>query len=178
MSQQEIFGRVTKPGQAAPSLMLPLVAGGQWHLGDQKPQHFTLIAFYRGLHCPHCRTYLRQLEDKSAEFRAAGIEPVAVSGDDEVRATEAKQSWELKTLPVAYGQKPESMREWGLFLTNAILPTHPPIFGEPGLFAVDRSGIVYFASVISIPFGRPSLSEIYEGLSMMIEKRYPPRGAA
>ena len=169
---------ISKPGDMAPELQLQLVGGETWRLADRHPRHFTLISFYRGLHCPHCRTYLRTLSQMAAAFRDVGIEPIAISGDGAERAAEAKRVWELTDLPVAYGQQIPSMREWGLFVTQALQESHPPIFGEPGLFAIDPVGRIFFASVTSVPFGRPPLTEILAGLAMMIEKKYPARGTA
>lgn len=169
---------VAKPGDMAPALKLQLVGGRAWQLADQHPPHFTLISFYRGLHCPHCRTYLRTMSQMAAAFRNVGIEPIAISGDAPERAAEAKRVWELTDLPVAYDQQISSMREWGLFVTKALQESHPPIFGEPGLFAIDPTGRIFLASVTSVPFGRPPLTEILAGLTMMIEKKYPARGTA
>ena len=40
------------PDSQAPVLSLPLVGGGTWSLADQNPKNFTMVIFYRGLHCP------------------------------------------------------------------------------------------------------------------------------
>ena len=42
------------PRQLVPELSLPLAGGGRWRLSDQKPEHFTMLAFYRGMHCSVC----------------------------------------------------------------------------------------------------------------------------
>ena len=42
------------PNEQAPVLSLPLVGGGVWTLAEQKPKNFTMVIFYRGLHCPLC----------------------------------------------------------------------------------------------------------------------------
>lgn len=38
------------PRQPVPSLELSTVGGGTWRLADQKPEHFTMVVFYRGRH--------------------------------------------------------------------------------------------------------------------------------
>jgi len=86
-----------------PPLVVPLVGGGTWRLADQKPQHFTLIAFYRGLHCPICSRYLGDLESKLEELAKRGVGAVAVSSDGKERAEEAKRKWNLARLAVGYG---------------------------------------------------------------------------
>ena len=49
------------PDTQAPNLNLKLVGGGEWNLSDQKPSSFTMVIFYRGLHCPVCKNYLTKL---------------------------------------------------------------------------------------------------------------------
>ncbi len=44
-------GRII-PRQQVPELKLPTLDHGTWQLHAQNPQHFTLIFFYRGYHCP------------------------------------------------------------------------------------------------------------------------------
>ncbi len=46
------------PRQPVPSLDVPTVGGGTWSLSGQTPEKFTMIVFYRGLHCPICSLYL------------------------------------------------------------------------------------------------------------------------
>ena len=36
------------PRRLVPDLSVPLVGGPKWRLRDQKPQHFTMLIFYRG----------------------------------------------------------------------------------------------------------------------------------
>jgi hypothetical protein len=40
------------PRQPVPALTVSLLNGDAWTLAEQKPEHFTLMVFYRGLHCP------------------------------------------------------------------------------------------------------------------------------
>lgn len=42
------------PRQPVPALEVPTVGGGTWRLADQHPESFTMVVFYRGLHCPIC----------------------------------------------------------------------------------------------------------------------------
>ncbi len=55
-----------------PDLDVPLVSGGRFRLSDQHPDRFTLVVFYRGVHCPICRGYLAQLDRALEDFRATG----------------------------------------------------------------------------------------------------------
>src|SRR5207244_11956184 len=64
------------PRQCVPELSLPLAGGGSWRLSDQKPKHFTMLAFYRGMHCSVCRDYLGHLQSMHAAFSSRGVSPI------------------------------------------------------------------------------------------------------
>lgn len=51
---------------------------------------YTLLMFYRGLHCPLCRAQLEELQRKLPEFEKCGVDVVAASADDQGRAERAK----------------------------------------------------------------------------------------
>jgi peroxiredoxin len=168
-----------KPSEPAPPLDVPLVGGGRWRLADQHPDRFSLIVFYRGLHCPVCRGYLRQLDALVDEYAEAGVTSVvAVSGDAEDRARRTVEEWKLGRLPVGYGQSIESMRDWGLFVSKAIKEGEPERFGEPGLFLVYSDGTLYAAALNSMPFGRPHLDEVLGAIGWINDNDYPARGEA
>jgi len=168
-----------KPQRPAPSLEVPVVGDGIWSLTDQHPDSFTLVVFYRGLHCPICRGYLKQLEgllDRLAEVGVTSV--IAVSGDDEERASRTVEDWGLNRLTVGYGQSVESMREWGLFVSKGIKEGEPEIFGEPGLFLIRPDGALFAAVLNSMPFGRPHLDELVGGIGWINDNDYPGRGEA
>ena len=63
-----------------------------------------MIVAYRGLHCPICKSYLRELDRMKEDFDKRGVEVVVVSSDEHANAPqEAKQDWELENLTVGYG---------------------------------------------------------------------------
>lgn len=70
-----------KPRQPAPALEFDTLAGGRWSLAAQQPQNFTMIVFYRGLHCPVCRRYTSELNGMIDEFKTRGVETVITSTD-------------------------------------------------------------------------------------------------
>ena len=43
------------PRRPVPELRVPTLAHGDFDLSADAPKLFTLISFYRGLHCPVCR---------------------------------------------------------------------------------------------------------------------------
>ncbi len=70
-----------KTCESAPPLDLPLVGGGRWRLDQQRPTGYTLVVFYRGLHCPRCKNQLMELNSKLDALSEVGVgSVVAVSG--------------------------------------------------------------------------------------------------
>lgn len=167
-----------KPRKPVPELNVTLVGGQPWRLDEQRPEHFTLIVFYRGLHCPICKGYLNDLQRRLGDFRAKGVEPIAISGDTQERAERTAKEWGIDALPLGYGLSLNSAREWGLFLSKGIKPEEPALFSEPGLFVVRPDGTLYAASVQTMSFARPSFKELTAALDFVIEQDYPARGEA
>lgn len=169
------------PRQNAPALEVRTLGGGTWRLADQKPETFTLIVFYRGLHCPICSRYLADLERKRADFAELGIDAIAISADGEERARTAQRDWTLDTLTIGYGLDLDTARAWGLYISSGVGKTsagveEPALFPEPGLFLVRADGTVYFASVQTMPFARPGFADILGAAKFVIERDYPARG--
>src|SRR6266436_10119558 len=86
------------PRQPVPPLNVSLAGGGSLDLKKEQPASFTLLVFYRGLHCPICKTQLRELESKLDEFDKRGVAVVAVSSDSRERAEQTRQAWGLTWL--------------------------------------------------------------------------------
>jgi peroxiredoxin len=169
------------PRQPVPPLEVATLGGGRWLLAEQTPKHFTMIVFYRGLHCPICSNYIRDLDRKLAEFEALGLSVIAISSDSEERARQSEESWGLETVTIGYGLDLDVARVWGLYISSSRGKTsvgieEPPLFSEPGLFLVRPDGTLYAASVNTMPFARPHFAEVLKALEMIIEKDYPARG--
>lgn len=137
-----------------------------------------MIVVYRGLHCPICKTYLRDLDARMDDFAARGVDVIAVSTDTGERAEKAQQQWELKRLPVGYGLSIASAREWGLYVSRGIKETEPAEFAEPGIFLVKPDGTLYCASFNTMPFARPSFQDIVTAVDFVTKNNYPARGEA
>ena len=86
------------PRQPLPELAVPTLSGTTWSLAAATPQRFSLIVFYRGLHCPICTTYIGELNKTVPEFTTRGVETIAISSDTEARAREAP-TWASKSRP-------------------------------------------------------------------------------
>lgn len=162
----------------APSLSFFLVDGSTWSLLEQSPEAFSVVVFYRGLHCPLCRAYLAEFDQKLDEFEAAGAKVVAVSADDATRAMQAKTEWQLGRLPIGYGLSTDAAREWGLFISRSIRDGEPAEFFEPGLFLVKPDGTLFYGAITSAPWGRPPVDHVLFGIKMAIQRGTPARGEA
>ena len=166
-----------KPRTPAPPLDARLVSGAGWSLAEQTPERFTLVVFYRGYHCPQCQKQLSEIDRRLDDLAAVGVNSVvAVSGDTEERARRTVHEWGLERLPVAYGADVDVMRAWGLFLSKAIRDGEPELFNEPGIFLVQPDGMLYAASVQSMPFARPRLDDLINGVQFITDNDYPARG--
>lgn len=164
------------PNQKAPNLSVKTVSGETWTLAEQSPQNYTLIVFYRGVHCPICQSYLADLEQKLDQFQKLGVEPIAISGDNFEKAKQAKTDWGLDSLKVGYGQTLDSMRQWGLYISKAAFDYEPQIFAEPGLFLIKPDHTIYYIALNNAPFARPRFEDLLGGLEFILSKNYPTRG--
>jgi peroxiredoxin len=169
------------PRQPVPPLEVATLDHGTWRLADQQPKSFTMVVFYRGLHCPICGRYLADLERKLDAFKERGVEVIVISSDSEERARQAKEKWELANLPVGYGLDLDTADAWGLYISTSRGMTsagveEPKLFSEPGLFLVRPDGTLYFAAVQTMPFTRPSFAEILSAIDFVVAKDYPARG--
>ncbi len=169
------------PRQPVPALSVPVVDGPRWTLNAPPPEKFTLVVFYRGLHCPICRTYVAELEKLADEFAARGIDVIAISSDGEARAREARQAWKLEKTRIGYGLGLGEAQAWGLYLSSSRGKTsagvvEPDVFSEPGVFAVRPDGTLYWASVQTMPFARPHFNEILAAFDFVVKNDYPARG--
>ena len=172
-----------RPRKPVPSLEFDTVGGGRWSLAAQKPQNFTMVVFYRGLHCPVCRRYTSELNGMIGEFDKRGVSSVMTSTDSGERAAEAKEKWGLPNLTVGYGISIDKAREWGLYISTSRGVTsagveEPPLFAEPGLFLVKPDGTLYWANISTMPFARPHFSDIAGAIDFALSKNYPARGEA
>jgi peroxiredoxin len=165
-----------KPGTLAPKLNIHTTDKKEWSLHSTEPSKFSLIVFYRGLHCPICEKQLKSLSKLLSKFKKQGVDDIiAISGDTEEKALKAVEDWDLKDLRVGHSQSLKSMSEWGLFLSKSIKDVEPKYFGEPGLFLVDKDKKLFYCSTNSMPFARPSVEDLLGGLEH-INDGYPRRG--
>jgi len=169
------------PRTKVPALSVKTVSGQTWTLSARKPERFTLVVFYRGLHCPICRGYLGELVKLEPEFKTRGVEVVVISIDDEGRARRAATEWQLGNLTVGYGFDLAAARDWGLFISTSRGMTsagieEPAQFSEPGVFLIRADGTLYWSAIQTMPFARPHFRELLSAVDFVIAKDYPARG--
>jgi peroxiredoxin len=169
------------PRQAVPALKLPTVAHGDFELNAPAPERFTLVVFYRGLHCPICLKYLLELGRLQPEFAKRGVAVVAVSSDDAERAKAMADKVKAPDLPFGHGLPLAEARQWGLYLSTSRGKTsvgieEPALFAEPGVFIVRPDGALYYGAVQTMPFARPHFDELLAAIDFAIAKDYPARG--
>ena len=169
------------PRHAVPALKVPTLAHGDFNLSVDSPTQFTLISFYRGLHCPICAKYLLELGRLQPEFEKRGVRVIAISSDEEVRAQEMAKKVNSPDLPFGYGLTLTDARAWGLYIstsrgTTSIGIEEPALFSEPGVFLVRPYGTLYYGAVQTMPFARPHFDELLAAIDFAIDKNYPARG--
>ena len=164
-------------GSAFPKLDVAKLGGGTLTLGVPRGGHdWQLVIVYRGLHCPLCKKYLAQLQEMEADFNAAGVDVVAVSGDPEPKAQAMADEKEL-TLSIGFGLSVEEMNTLGVYVSDPRSPkeTDRP-FPEPGLFVVNGDGNIQMVDVSNAPFLRPELQGVLNGIKFIRANDYPIRG--
>lgn len=165
-----------KPTSQVPSLEVPLINDTHWKLEEQRPENFTLVIFYRGLHCPVCKGQLESLVKRLDDFTERGINLIAISTDTEERAKKAGNEWDVPSLPIGYDLSLEKAAEYGLFISKGISDKEPDHFAEPGLFLIRPDGTLFFSSVQSMPFARPQVGDLLNGIDYIMKEGYPARG--
>lgn len=167
------------PRQPVPSLSVSLVPEGQWTLNAEPPANFTLLVFYRGLHCPLCRKSLQELNGLVGSFAEKGVQVIALSSDSRERAEKTQEIWTINNVRLGYGLSIEEARRWGLYISKATPGSdEPALFSEPGVYLIRPNGTLYMASVNTMPFARPHFDEILGAVDYIIAKDYPARGEA
>ena len=169
------------PRQAVPALSVPLVDGTHYDLGAESPEHFSLVVFYRGLHCPICAKYLTELARLLPDFAQRGVNVLAISSDTPERAAKMAEKLGGHPLRIGHSLPLQVARDWGLYLstsrgTTSIGIEEPPLFSEPGVFLVRPDNTLYFGTVQTMPFARPVFSEMLGAIDFALAKQYPARG--
>lgn len=171
---------ILKSRKAVPALEVSTLKG-PWSLSAQSQEHFTMLVFYRGLHCPICSKYLQELEKTVGDFAESGVSVLALSSDNRSRAQQASDDWKLSSLNLGYDLSVEQARAWGLHRSagkgkTSVGIEEPAEFSEPGLFLIRPDETLYWSQISTMPFARPHFKEILGALGFVIANDYPARG--
>jgi peroxiredoxin len=169
------------PRQPVPTLNVPTLAHREFKLAGDAAPNFTLVVFYRGLHCPICLKYLLELGRLQPEFDKRGVKLIAVSSDGRERAQAMADKLNAPHLRMGYDLSLANAREWGLYVSTSRGVTsigieEPALFSEPGVFIVRPDGTLYYGAVQTMPFARPHFDELLAALDFALAKDYPARG--
>ncbi len=169
------------PRKKTPDLSIPLVTGERFQLSTENNARGTVICFYRGLHCPLCANYLKELERLTPEFNERGVGTVAVSTDVEERGKAMADKIGANALRVGYGVTIEEAQQWGLYIStsrgkSSLDIMEPDLFSEPGVFLVQPDRALYYGAVQTMPFVRPHFKELLAAVDGAMAANYPARG--
>lgn len=166
------------PRKKVPRLIVETTSGMQWDLREQKPVNFTMVIFYRGMHCPVCKSYLQELNEKIEKFQEKGVNAICISANNQSLAEKTVKEWEIDKLTVGYDFDTEDARKWDLYISEGIKNEEPTAFFEPGLFLIKPDNSLYAASIQTMPFARPKFDELLKAIDFVLDKDYPARGEA
>jgi peroxiredoxin len=107
------------PRQPVPALQVRTLEHGSFCLAEDAATNFTLVVFYRGLHCPICLKYLLELGRLQPEFDRRGVKVVAISSDGRERAQAMADKLKAPALRMGYDLSLAKAREWGLFVSTS-----------------------------------------------------------
>jgi peroxiredoxin len=169
------------PRQRVPILAVETLAHGSFELAADAPDKFSLLVFYRGLHCPICLKYLLELGRLWPEFDKRGVKIIALSSDTQDRAQAMADKLKSPQLRIGWGLPLTTARAWGLYIstsrgTTSIGIEEPALFAEPAVYLVRPDGTLYYGAVQSMPFARPHFDELLAAIDFAVAKDYPARG--
>ena len=169
------------PRQNTPALSVTTLQHGMFNVTTDAAEHFTLMVFYRGLHCPICVKYLLELARLSPEFEKRGVKVIALSSDTQERAQQMADKLNAPQLRMGYGLALDVARQWGLYISTSrgltsIGIEEPALFSEPAVYIVRPDTTLYYGAVQTMPFARPNFADLLGAIDFALAKDYPARG--
>jgi hypothetical protein len=106
---------------------------------------------------------------------------VAISSDTEERGQEMAKKVNASGVSFAHSLPLKSARQWGLYISESRGKTsigieEPALFSEPAVYIVRPDGTLYYGAVQTMPFARPSFTDLLAAIDFAISKDYPARG--
>lgn len=169
------------PRQPTPALNVPTLDHGVFDLAADAAEHFSLVVFYRGLHCPICAKYLMELARLVPEFEKRGVNVLALSSDTQERARKMADKLDASGLRMGYDLQLGVARQWGLYISTSrgltsIGIEEPALFSEPAVYIVRPDSTLYYGAVQTMPFARPNFADLLGAIDFALAKNYPARG--
>ncbi len=134
-----------------------------------------LLVFYRGGWCPFCNFQIRELTLAHAQFDERGVTPVAISVD---RIEEASKTQQAYTIPFPVLSDPDLIAHKGFRVINEVAEQesaklkmmgmdleassgrqHSTV-AIPGVFLIDKEGVVRWAHANADYRARPSIEQL------------------
>lgn len=162
------------PGQRFLPVSFKQLGGADFTFGATDTWQALFVI--RGQHCPICKSYLSEIEQRREALAALGVSVAAVSADSEAQTRITAEASRVN-FPLLYGMEEATMHRLGLYVTeprSAKETDHR--FPEPALFVVNPQGVLHLVEIANAPFLRPDLGRLVRGLGFIIEQAYPIRG--
>lgn len=151
-------------GAMAPDFRLPAVTGETWSLRDCLGRK-AVVVFYRGHWCGACRAQLAALRAAVLAFEDAGATVLAISAEPLDRARESAIADDLP-FTILSDEHLTAIDRYGLRHEGEPEAAGKAI-ARPGVFVLDRGGVVRFAHIGEDPLDRPSVQLILLALETM-----------
>jgi peroxiredoxin len=161
LAESGIAAKALKAGAKAPEFSLPDPQGRIDRLTDLLQEGPVVVTFYRGSWCPFCNLQLRAYQKALPEIEKLGATLVAISPQTPDHSLTIVEKAEL-TFPVLTDQGNHVGRQYGLvYHLSEALQSAQKAFGSditqfngdsswelpmPGLFVIDQTGVIRFAS--------------------------------
>ena len=162
MTESGMVNNALKAGTKAPTFSLPDPQGHSIGLSDLLQKGPLVLVFYRGSWCPFCNLQLRAYQKALPEMQKLGASLIAVSPQTPDNSLTIIEKAEL-TFPVLSDQGNRVARQYGLvFKLSDALQNLQKAFNNditqfngdqswelpmPGVFVIDKTGTIRFASV-------------------------------
>ena len=133
---------------ANPGYELPSIDGGAAQLDPDGGERATLVVFYLGFGCLHCVEQLHALRPLTEEFRAAGIDIVAIGSDSVASTKQASEDLAAEDrmpFPMLCDPELAAFKAWRCFDDFEGMSLH-------GTFLVDQDGRVRWQDISYEPF--------------------------
>ena len=138
-----VWSPVANPGYALPS-----IDDGTARLDPAGGERATLVVFYLGFGCLHCVEQLHALRPLADDFRAAGVDIVAIGSDSVASTKQASEDLaaeERMPFPMLCDPELAAFKAWRCFDDFEGMSLH-------GTFLVDQDGRVRWQDISYEPF--------------------------